>query len=138
MFKNRAYVILIINAILAIAMSSCENKKMSFREIRISAAPYINTGSIDLTGASLNIEPDPAGVYKLEVIIYSYSQGKETISMKGDKGFVTETGTARIKVLVKITEGEKIVKSEFLEIPGNTNDEILRNLQKSVEGLVRN
>ncbi len=137
MFRNTIYMAF-FTVLITASLISCENKKMSFRDIRISAAPHINIGSLDLMKVSMNIEPDPAGRYSLDVIIYGYSQGKETISMKGDNGYVTETGTARIKALVKITDGEKIVRAEFLEISGVSDEELLRNLVKSVNRLVRN
>ncbi len=135
MFKYRAYSILMIAVIAAAVVSSCENKKLSYRELRISVAPYIRPEAFNLTGFSIDVEPDPSSRFNLDIVIYSYSQGKETISMKGDSGFVTEAGAAEIKALVKILDGEKIVRAEFIEVSGNSNDELIRNLADSVSAL---
>ena len=114
---------------------SCENKKPGYRELHISTAPYIKADTLNLKNFSIEIEPDPGSMYNLNIVIYSYSQGKETISMEKEGDFVTRTGSAKIKALVKIMDGEKPVRAEFIEVSGNSNDELIRNLAKSVSDL---
>ncbi|HOP62540.1 MAG TPA: hypothetical protein PK358_14915 [Spirochaetota bacterium] len=117
---------------------SCENKKPAFRELKVSVAPHVNAEPLNLKNLQLDINRDPGSSYVLFIVIYSYKQGKETISMGGESGFTTETGPAEIKVMVKIMEGDRIVKADFAEVSGNTHDELIRNLVKSVSLLIRN
>jgi len=135
MIKNKTYGILLISVIFAVLISSCENKKLNYRELHISTAPYIKADLLKLKGFAVAIEPDPASRYNLDIVIYSYSQGKETISLAKNGEFLTQTGAAELKALVKIMDGEKPVRAEFIEVSGNSNDELIRNLSKSVSAL---
>jgi len=114
---------------------SCEDKKLNYRELNISAAPYIKPDALNLKNFSIDISSDPASRYQLFIVIYSYSQGKETISIADNGEFLTQSGKAELKALVKIMDGEKPVRADFIEVSGSSNDELLRNLAKSVSGL---
>lgn len=131
----RKIYIIMISAVIMSALISCENRKLNYREINISYAPYIKTGDLNLKDFAVDVEPDPSSRYTLSIIIYDYSQGKETISMSGDSGFVTETGLAEIKALVKIVDGGRVVRAEFVEASGGSTGELLRNLARSVSSL---
>lgn len=137
MLNRRLYSILLIAAVM-MCIVSCENKKLNYREIHVSCAPHIKSDALNLKNFAIDVEPDPSSRYTLSIVIYSYSQGKETISMAGDSGFVTETGLAEVKALVKIMDGERAVRAEFIEVSGGSTDELLRNLAKSVSSLKGN
>ncbi len=135
MLKNKNYRVLFIVHAMVFLFISCENKKLNYREVQISTAPHIRSDILNVKDFTIDIKPDPSSRYSLSIVIYSFSQGKETISMKGEGEFVTEAGAAEIKALVKIMDGEKFVKAEFVEVSGSSNDELVRNLAKSVSAL---
>jgi len=132
-YKKRSSLAIIF--LMMFLLISCEKNKLNYREINISLAPYIKSDVLNLKNFSVNIEHDPGSRFILNIVIYSYSQGKETISLAKDGDFVTQTGTAEIKALIKIMDGEKPVRAEFVEVSGNSNDELIRNLGKSVSEL---
>lgn len=135
MLKYKKYGAVIILFSIIFLFISCENKNPGYRELHISTAPYIKADTLNLKNFSLEIEPDPGSRYNLNIVIYSYSQGKETISLEGEGEFVTKTGKAELKALIKIMDGEKPVRAEFVEVSGNSNEELVRNLAKSVSDL---
>lgn len=135
MLKNKISGALIIQVSLVFFFISCDNQKLNFREIIISSAPYIKSDALNLKDFSVDYKPDPGSRLTLNIIIYSFSSGKETIRLAEDGSFITETGASEIKALLKIMDGEKLVKADFAEVSGENNNELLRNLAGSVTAL---
>ncbi|HOP28045.1 MAG TPA: hypothetical protein P5120_06220 [Spirochaetota bacterium] len=135
MLEHKKYSLLIIFLFMIFFIFSCENKKLSYGEINISTAPYIKKDALNLKDFSIDVKPDPGSRYSLNIVIYSYTQGKETISLVKNGEFAVQTGAAELKALVKIMDGKKLMRAEFVEVSGNSNDELVRNLAKSVSGL---
>ncbi len=92
MLKYKKYSLLTIILFIIFLFVSCENRKLNYRELHISTAPYIKADALNLKDFAIYIAPDPGSRYNLNIIVYSYSQGKETISMEGEWEFVSKTG----------------------------------------------
>ncbi len=135
MLKKRIYVVLMISVTFIVMSVSCDEKRVGFKNIELSAAPYLKIGEEALKTFAPEIKPDPGSRYTLHVVIYSYSQGKETISMAGESSFITETGSGKLKALVKIMDGENLMKAEFIEVSGKSMEQIFQNLSRSVSSL---
>ena len=84
------------------------------------------------------VRPDEKNSIALRIVIYSYSSGKETISMTGDSVFKIDTGSGVIKALVEFIDNGKVVKADFIEVSGSSKDELLGNLVKSVLNMTGN
>ncbi len=70
----------------------------------------------------------------VEVIIFSYSSGKESFFYSGDsgEGIKSDTDDGSIEALVKIRERGKIVGAEFFKARGRSREELLKNIAAEI------
>jgi len=121
-----------------LALSGCEKEKISFKSVEFEIAPHIKLGADELKNIPFTVKPDENSSITLRVVIYSYSSGKETISMTGESGFKTDTGSGVIKALVEIIDSGKVMRAEFIEVSGHSREELLENLAKSLGAMAGN
>lgn len=76
---------------------------------------------------------DPVSTIYIVVIIYSYSSGSETVSFSGSGEMQTVRGKGRLKCLVKVMDGEKIIRAEFVEGIGNSREEMLSSVINEIK-----
>lgn len=114
-------------------LTGCEKEKVNFRKIEFETAPHIKLNIDELKSRKIWIEPDEKSTLVLKVVIYSYSPGKETISMTNDSEFVTDIGSGIVSALVEFIDNGKMIRAEFIEVSGNSKEELFENLYKSVK-----
>jgi hypothetical protein len=109
---------------------SCDSPAVSFNRIEYNIPGHININEDDLKGALSGIETDSASSVYIVVTLYSYSSGSETISFSGGDDVKTVSGKGRIKALLKVMDGKKIIRAEFAEGGGSSKEEMIASLVK--------
>lgn len=71
--------------------------------------------------------------YKIEITIYYLSTGKETFQMSNIENLTFEKDKYKIKALVKIKKNNKLIKSFFTKQKGNSKNETIKLLMKSID-----
>lgn len=93
-----------------------------------------NNISIDKVEADVAFLPvlrqDPDSRISVEIVIFSYSSGKELFSYSEDNpgDILSSTQTGKIEALVKIKQDNKLVKVLFINAAGNSKKDILHKL----------
>lgn len=116
--------------ILLVFLLSCDSPAVSFNRIEYNIPGHIIINEEDLKSAFGEIKTDPASSLYIVITLYSYSSGRETISFSGGDDVKTESGKGRLKALVKVMDGKKIVRAEFAEGTGNSLQEMILSLVK--------
>lgn len=116
--------------ILSVLLLSCESPAVSFNRIEYNIPGHIIINEEDMKSAFREIKTDPASSLYIVITLYSYSSGRETISFSGGDDVKTESGKGKLKALVKVMDGKKIVRAEFAEGTGNTVQEMISSLVK--------
>ena len=119
---------LLLCIVLFVSNLSCEDTKVSFSKIICKIPEYINIKEDEIYAQMKEFPLDPASLLYLEITIYSYSSGLESITMSdnGDMKNVMEPG--KIKALIKITDGKKILRTNFIDTKGNSKEEMISSL----------
>lgn len=111
---------------------SCNDKSLNFSRIEFKIPDYVNIKAEDLKNALGDVKTDPSSGCYLVVVLYSYSSGTETISFSGGDDVKTVNGSGKIKGLVKVMDGKKIIMAEFIESGGNSKEEMISSFVKEV------
>ena len=116
--------------VLLLFLLSCESTAVSFNRIEYNIPDHIIINEEDMKSAFGEVKTDPAGSLYIVITLYSYSSGRETISFSGGDDVKTESGKGKLKALVKVMDGKKIVRAEFAEGTGNSMQEMISSLVK--------
>lgn len=116
--------------ILLLLLLSCESPAVSFNRIEYNIPDHIIINEEDIKSAFAEIKTDPASSLYIVITLYSYSSGRETISFSGGDNVKTQSGKGRLKALVKVMNGKKIVKAEFAEGTGSSIQDMISSLVK--------
>jgi hypothetical protein len=119
-----------VSLILLLFLLSCESPAVSFNRIEYNIPEHIIISEDDMKSAFGGIKTDPASSLYIVITLYSYSSGRETISFSGGDDVKTESSKGKLKALVKVMDGKKIVRAEFAEGTGNTVQEMISSLVK--------
>ena len=119
-----------VSLILLLLLLSCESPAVNFNRIEYNIPDHIIINEEDMKSAFGEVKTDPASSLYIVITIYSYSSGRETISFSGGDDVKTESGKGKLKALVKVMDGKKIVRAEFAEGTGNTVQEMISSLVK--------
>lgn len=119
-----------LSLILLLFLLSCESPAVSFNRIEYNIPDHIIINEEDMKSAFGEVKTDPASSLYIVITLYSYSSGRETISFSGGDDVKTESGKGKLKALVKVMDGKKIVRAEFAEGTGNTVQEMISSLVK--------
>jgi len=117
----------------AIFTLSCRSTPVSFSRIEYSIPAHINVKPEDLQLHFKDIKTDPSSTLFIVIVLYSYSSGAETISFSGGNEMKSASIKGKVKGLVKVMDGGKIVIAEFVEGGGNSKDEMLSSLVKDIQ-----
>jgi len=109
---------------------SCDSTAVSFSRIEYNIPGHINLKEEDLKTVFGEVKTDPSSSLYITVTFYSYSSGTETISFSGGEDVKTVSGKGRLKALVKVMDGKKIVRAEFVEGEGASKEEMISSLVK--------
>jgi len=126
---------LLIILIIFVGFVSCREKTISFKQTTLSIAPYIDQKAADLKPLTAQIPEDDSSPYTLEIILYKFSSGKETISLGHDGEFTTQSDKMKISLLLKITKEKEFINSYILEIKGNSLEEIGFHLAQKLKDI---
>ncbi len=121
---------LLLFSALMLLIISCDTPAVSFNRIEYNIPGHISINEDDLKSAFREINTDPASSFYMVVTLYSYSSGTETISFSGGDDVKTVSGKGRIKALLKIMDGNKIIRAEFAEGGGGSREEMIASLVK--------
>ena len=116
---------------LAFFIISCESSAVSFNRIEYKIPPHIIISEEDMKKGLGGIKTDPASPFYIEVTLYSYSSGRETISFSGGDEVKTVNGKGKLKALLKVMDGKKIIRAEFAEGEGGSKEEMLSSLAEN-------
>ncbi len=109
-------------------MSSCRDTAVTFSRIEYVIPAHIDIKTAELQSRLTDIKTDSASPYHIVIVLYSYSSGAEKISFAGGDNITTVTAGGRLKALVKVMDGEKILRAEFAEGTGNSMEEMILSL----------
>jgi len=115
----------VILCILLIFNLSCNDDKITFSKITCKIPDYINIKEDEIYARLKDFPLDQSSSLYLEITIYSYSAGLESmiISDSGDIKNVMESG--RIKGLIKVKDAKKILRADFIDVSGNSKEEMI-------------
>lgn len=126
-----------INALLliflTILVSSCRESSVTFNRIEYVIPEHIDIKADDLKNRFSEFKIDPASSIRIVIVLYCYSSGAETFSFSGGEDLKTAIAGGRLKALVKVMEGEKIIRAEFVEGNGNSKDDMLVSFVKEIK-----
>ena len=126
-----------INALLLIFLtmliSSCRESSVAFSRIEYVIPEHIDIKADDLKSRFSEFKTDPASSIYIVIVLYSYSSGAETISFSGGEDLKTAIAGGRLKALVKVMDGKKIIRAEFVEGDGNSKDDMLVSFVKEIK-----
>jgi len=126
-----------LNALLLIFLtfltSSCRESSVTFNGIEYVIPEHIDIKADDLKSRFSEFKTDPASSIHIVIVLYSYSSGAETISFSGGDDLKTAIAGGRLKALVKVMDGKKIIRAEFVEGYGNSKDDMLVSFVKEIK-----
>lgn len=125
---NRGSIIPLSLIVYAIFLLSCRGTSAGFSRIEYTVPGHINISKVDLEIAFRTLKTDPSSPYYIEIILYSYSSGAESIAFSGSGDVVSSTKNGRVKGLVRLMNGKKTVKAVFIKGEGKTREEIISSL----------
>jgi hypothetical protein len=110
----------------------------------VHTADHIAIGEGELLeSVSSVLKFNRASRYKIEIVLFGYSSGKEVFSYSGDSSSgdsSDDMGTGiypgRLEALVKIREGDKLKEAVFIKATGKTRDELIKNLAGEIRRLL--
>ena len=107
---------------------SCDDAKLTFSKITCKIPEYINIKEDEIYAKMKDFHLDPSSLLFLEITIYGYSTGLESISISDSEDIKNVTEPGKIKGLIKITDGKKILRADFIDANGNSKDEMISSL----------
>lgn len=116
-----------------ILISSCRDKPVTFSRIEYVIPAHININIEEIKSRFTDFKTDPVSPYYAVIVFYSYSSGAETISFSGGDDVTTVTAGGRLKALVKVMDGKKILKAEFVEGTGSSKEEMIGSFDKEIK-----
>jgi hypothetical protein len=131
--------LIIILAVLAISCGRNYKFDNCMCNYAVSVAPNIGiTEREAIAAVSSVLKETNSGRYLIEIVIFSYSSGKEVFSYpenNPDKMNI-KTFSGNISALLKFKQEKVLQKVIFLEAEGNGKEEILRGLAKEIQRAV--
>lgn len=108
------------------------------RHIIISVAPGLSISTRDFAG-TLKQESGPSDGNEIEVLILSYSSGKEifTLSNSSHETITVRRTSGSIEALIKIREDHVLKDVFFLKASGRSKGEIIGNLIQELRRTLR-
>jgi len=127
----RKFIFLVLPVILI--NCSCADKNIrKYRVIDVNIPSSIILDRIDLKKVSNTLKTDSLSKYTVKITVYSYSSGREVISFSGSGDLTSGTQPGVLKGLIKILEGDKIIRVEFIEAKGNSNEELVSDFNAAI------
>jgi len=130
MNKLKIYVLFPVFTI--IFLLSCRESSVAFNRIEYIIPGHINIKTEDLRSRFSVIKTDSSSSIYIVIVLYSYSSGAETISFSGGNDVTTSTAGGRLKALVKVMDGKKILRAEFVEGAGGSSEEMLSSFAQAI------
>ncbi len=128
--------------ILALSIVSCgRNYKPDYCAcnftVRVPENIFLNKDEV-YAAISQVLKENGESRFSAEIIILSYSSGKEVFSLPEDnpENPKIKTYSGNISALLKIKQGKVLQKVLFLKAGGNSREEILKGLAKGIEKTV--
>ncbi len=122
MKKIITYIILIILC----AISTIHAKENS---VCVTVARHISINSDEIKDC---IEHNNNSYEQIEIIIYYFSRGVETLTLSEDAEMSRTVSDGKIKCLMKFKNKKKLKKIIFLEATGNEHDDLVKKLIVSI------
>jgi hypothetical protein len=72
-----------------------------------------------------DFHPDPSSILFLEITIFSYSTGLESMTISDNEDIKNVIESGKIKGLLKIRDGKKILRADFIDANGNSKEEMI-------------
>ncbi len=119
--------------LMLVSALSCTDPVASISRIEYRIPSHINLTAGDLNRISGDFKTDPSSAVYIEITLYSYSAGREKISLSGDSEMKTVTSPGRIKALVKVINDKKLLRAEFAEGRGSTKEEMINSLAEDIK-----
>ncbi len=116
----------------SIFMLSCRETSVALNRIEYIIPSHINIKTEDLSSRFVEVKTDSSSSVYAVIVLYSYSSGAETISFSGGNDVTTTTAGGRLKALVKVMDGKKILKAEFVEGAGGSSEEMLSSFAREI------
>ncbi len=139
MKKNRRPVsFLLLSGFLLInipLLSSCSTIKWSYGSIIITIPGNIHLTEDEVRKAFTG-SGNTGDKGLLEVTVYSYTAGYESIWYEGEGNFRQKNHNAGMKLLLKLKRGNTLEQVMFITAEGRDKDDMIINLSKKIRGLV--
>ena len=123
--------------LLSIAVSffnlSCNDAEITFNKITCKIPKYININEDEIYAQLKDFQLDPSSRLCLEITIYGYSTGLESIIISDDGDIKDAAETGKIKGVIKITDGKKILGADFIDITGSSKEEMISSLINKIK-----
>ena len=107
---------------------SCDDANITFSKITCKIPKYINIDEDEIYAHLKDFHLDPSSLLFLEITIYSYSTGLESITISDNDDIKNVIEPGKIKGLIKITDGKKILSADFIDANGNSKEEMISSL----------
>ena len=107
---------------------SCNDTDVTFNKITCKIPKYININEDEIYAQLKDFKLDPSSYLYLEIVIYSYSTGLESIIISDNEDIKNVMEPGKIKVMIKITDGKKILGADFIDAAGNSKEEMISSL----------
>ena len=131
------YIRAIILCILFLFNLSCDDAKPTFNKITCKIPKYINIKEDEVYAHLKDFPIDQSSSLYLEITIYSYSTGLESIIISDNEDIKNAAESGMIKGLIKVTDGKKILSADFIDAVGNSKEEMILSLINKIRTKMR-
>ena len=132
------YIKVISLCVLFLFNLSCEDAKLTFNKITCKIPKHINLEEDEIYAHLNNFPLDTSSSLYLEITIFSYSTGLESIIISDNGDIKNSAESGKIKGLIKVTDGKKILSADFIEVSGKSKEEMILFLIDKIRAKMRN
>ena len=104
---------------------ACSRNVYQYSRLEVNIPAGINIDEKEIRQRLAAIKPAGENGFTLRITVYGFSQGAEIINLSDGGQLSTRQGKAWIKALIMVKKGEEIVSADFIEVSGNSREELL-------------
>ncbi len=113
------------------AATSCSGKVKSVSTVSITVPESLVVSESEIRASLPEGLISSESEYQLEIAVYSFSSGIETINYSGSD-FNVGHREGNIKAVLKLNSGGKLIENRFIEASGNGKDAVLNGLKDKI------
>jgi|GEM_PF-6624759 len=136
--KRKVIIILILPLLLNCTGKNLKISEQKYKSVRFDISPEMSIAKEKFESLNIKYQADQSSAREVVVKPYSFTRGRERISLTGDSGFKTELYSGEVKAVMLILKNGKLEETLFIEAKGRGEAHLLRNLEREINELLKN